>query len=85
MDFMKLLGQGLGNLDLGKMLGGVTDMFGQEGFKNLLGGGLGLYNTLQAGDMMDFSKDMMQRNEARSQDAYNRDKAEEEARYALDF
>jgi hypothetical protein len=84
MDFTKLLGS-LGNLDLSKMLGGVTDMFGNEGFKNLLGGGLGIYNAMQAGDLMDFQKDMMGRNEARSADVFQREKEDEEARKALDF
>jgi len=86
MDWTSLFGEtGLGGLDLGKMLSGITDLFKNEGFANLLGGGLGLYNTIQAGNLMDFQKDMYKANEARNQDLYEREKKEEEARHALDF
>ncbi len=89
-DFLGSLTSGMGDLfgkdgQLGSMMGGITDMFGNEGFKNLLGGGLGIYNSMQAGDMMDFQKDLMRSNEARSQDVFDREKRDEEARMALDF
>jgi len=82
-------------MDFGKLLSGITDLFGKEGglgdilgsqgFKNIMGGGMSIWDRMQAGDLMDFQKDMWKRNEARSADLFQREKQEEEARHALDF
>lgn len=82
---LEQLMKGLGDLDLTKMLGGMTDMFENEGLTNMLGVGKGIYDSMQAGNMMDFQKDKWNMNEARTAEAHKRATDKDDATLALDF
>jgi len=49
----------------------LMEMLGSEGMKNLISGGTALMNGLQAGDMLDFQKNLAKKQDARTDALFN--------------
>jgi len=64
---------------------GLMGILGNEGFGNLLDGGMKLYNGMQMGDMLDFQKGMAKNADRRTESLFQQDKREQEALNNLNF
>ena len=71
------------SFDFGKE--GIMGMLGSEEMKNLISGGMGLYQANQTGDMLDFQKNMATKADARTQTLFDQDQDEQEALNNLNF
>lgn len=79
---------------LGKLLGitganggpaGLGDILGSDVFKNLFAGGMALKDSFQTDDMMDFSKSLATKQDARTQTLFDQDQEDREKLQNLDF
>lgn len=53
--------------------GGIAKFLGSEMFSNLIQGGGALYQGMQAGDMMDFTQNLMSKQEGRTDKLFQDD------------
>lgn len=53
--------------------GGIGEFLNSEMFGNLIKGGSALYSGMQAGDMMDFSQNLMGKQDARAETLFQDD------------
>lgn len=65
--------------------GGLGNFLGSEMFGNLIKGGSALMGGMQAGDMMDFQKDLMGNAENRTNTLFEQDQEDRERDKNLDF
>ena len=64
---------------------GIEGGLGGDMFKNLVGMGTDIWKGLQAGDMMDFNKDMANKSMGMQEDVFAMNKEDREKNENLDF
>lgn len=63
----------------------LLNLFGKEGFANLLKTGLDLYSINQAGNQMDFQNQITKDNQRKSNILFDQQQKDDEARRNIDF